>query len=197
MERKNAVDSPAVWCCCSKQHGSYSALSMLATQGSADLSPHLPPLSAASSAGAGGAFFGRSFLRRGASADLGAAAGGRAPWLGLGSGRQRKQQQQQAKPVACSPGADAAPSDDDPSSEGHHRLPAGAFDGQLAPLGAAATSSFRPSRSAAAVSFVDAGPLLRPVSPLEQPALRVATGRPQSPFGLPPGDDWTLRCAAS
>jgi hypothetical protein len=170
---------------------------MLATQGSADLSPHLPPLSVAGSAGAGGTFFGRTFLRRGTSADLGATAGGRGPWLGLGSGKQRKQQQQ-AEPVASSPGADAAPSDDDPSSEGYHRLPAGAFDEQLAPLGAAAaTSSFRPSRSAAAVSFVDAGPLLRPISPLEQPALRVATGRHHSPFGLPPGDDWTVRCAAS
>ena len=170
---------------------------MLATQGSVDLSPHLPPLSVASSAGAGGTFFGRTFLRRGTSADLGATAGGRGLWLGLGSGKQRRQQQQ-AEPVASSPGADAAPSDDDPSSEGYHRLPAGAFDEQLAPLGAAAaTSSFRPSRSAAAVSFVDAGPLLRPVSPLEQPALRVATGRPHSPFGLPPGDDWTVRCAAA
>jgi hypothetical protein len=169
---------------------------MLATQGSADLSPHLPPLSVASSAGAGGTFFGRTFLRRGSSADLGATAGGRGPWLGLGSGKQRKQQQQQADPVVSSPGADAAPSDDDPSSEGYHR-PAGAFDEQLVPLGAATTSSFRPSRSAAAVSFIDAGPLLRPASPLEQPALRVATGRPHSPFGLPSGDDWTLHRAAS
>lgn len=149
---------------------------MLASQGSNESSPQLPPLSAASSTG-GGTFFGRGFLRRGRSADLRSIGGGWGPRLHLGgSGKQEKEQQ--VKPPAGSPGADASLSEDDPSSDGGRRLSAGAFDEQLTPMAGSAADCFRPFGGGA---FVNPNVPQRPPSPAPPPALRIAVGRPRSP----------------
>lgn len=147
---------------------------MLASQGSNESSPALPPLAAAGSSGNGSTFFGRGFLQRGRSADLGTIGAGRGRRLGLGSGKQRKEQADE--PPSGSPGADAMLSGNDPS-DGGRRLPVGSSDEQLMPLAGAANDRFGPfgSSSGNPAATPGAAPSAQP------PALRIAVRRPRSP----------------
>ncbi len=160
----------------SKQHGSYNALSLLASQSSSELSP--PGPLPASSLGASGTLFAR--LRPSWSGESG--GGGGSGWgprlaehLHLG-GRPRRSGDDGSGTLQGGGGSGVgeAFSDEEPSSGQHSsgRLPAGMMDEQLMPRAAAAEGSpcDRPF----------GGPP-RPSSPLQRSGLTISVGqRPAS-----------------